>query len=263
MAQKRKLENRKMDRYEFITIRFPKFALYWYNNPNDEKIQEETYRMKLMLLGAPGAGKGTQAQFIIEEFHIPQISTGEMLRNAVKAQSELGKQVKSIMDSGELVPDSIIIDLVKERISKSDCANGFILDGFPRTLAQAKALKDQNIMLDAVIEIDVPDEVIVERMSGRLTHPASGRVYHKIYNPPQQTGKDDVTGEDLIQREDDKEATVRQRLNVYHDQTKPLIAYYKQEADNAESLQYVYVDGTQAVAVIKNQIFQVLSHIRS
>lgn len=218
--------------------------------------------MKLMLLGAPGAGKGTQAQFIIEEFHIPQISTGEMLRNAVKEQSPLGKQVKSIMDSGELVPDEIIIDLVKERIAKSDCENGFLLDGFPRTLAQAKALKDHDIDLDAVVEIDVPDEVIVERMSGRLSHPASGRVYHTVYNPPKVTGKDDVTGEDLIQRDDDKESTVRQRLKVYHEQTKPLIEYYKQQAKEEPKLTYQYVDGTASVDAIRDEIFQILKELK-
>lgn len=221
----------------------------------------ESYLMRLMLLGAPGAGKGTQAQFIIEEFHIPQISTGEMLRNAVKEQSELGIQVQSIMDSGELVPDNIIIDLVKERIAQSDCANGFILDGFPRTLAQAKALNEQGISLDAVIEIDVPDEMIVERMSGRLVHPASGRVYHKTYNPPKETGKDDLTGEDLMQRDDDKEATVRQRLKVYHKQTEPLITYYKQQAEQDPSLKYSYIQGTQSVSIIRDEIFQVLNSL--
>lgn len=217
--------------------------------------------MRLMLLGAPGAGKGTQAQFIIEEFHIPQISTGEMLRNAVKEQSELGRQVKSIMDSGELVPDKIIIDLVKERIAQSDCTNGFILDGFPRTLAQAKALNEQAIVLDAVIEIDVPDEMIVERMSGRLIHPSSGRVYHTTYNPPKTAGKDDLTNEELVQRDDDKEATVRQRLKVYHEQTKPLITYYKQQAEQDVSLEYKYIKGTQSVSTISDEIFQLLNSL--
>ncbi|MGL4668101.1 MAG: adenylate kinase, partial [Saezia sp.] len=182
--------------------------------------------MRLILLGAPGAGKGTQAQFICATYGIPQISTGDMLRAAVKAGTPLGIAAKKVMDSGALVSDEIIIGLVKERIAEPDCAKGFLFDGFPRTIPQADAMKDAGVILDYVLEIDVPDELIVERMSGRLMHPTSGRTYHTKYNPPKVAGKDDVTAEPLIQRDDDKEETVRKRLDVYHEQTEPLLAYY-------------------------------------
>lgn len=183
--------------------------------------------MRVILLGPPGAGKGTQAQFICKQYNIPQISTGDMLRAAVKAGSEIGLQVKEIMQSGALVSDDIIIALVENRIKNSDCAQGFLFDGFPRTTVQADALRAAKISIDHVLEISVPDEEIVERMSGRLVHPASGRVYHRIYNPPKVADHDDETGEPLIQRDDDKEETVRKRLEVYHQQTRPLLAYYK------------------------------------
>lgn len=183
--------------------------------------------MRLMMLGCPGAGKGTQAQFIARDYHIPQISTGEMLRQAVTVGSELGKKAQSIMQAGKLVPDDVIIDLVKARIAEKDCENGFILDGFPRTLPQAQALIDAKIALDVVLELSLEDEEIVHRMSGRLVHPASSRVYHSEFNPPKVPMQDDVTGEPLIQRDDDKEETVRKRIEVYHAQTKPLIDFYK------------------------------------
>ena len=182
--------------------------------------------MRLILLGAPGAGKGTQAAFICQKFGIPQISTGDMLRAAVKAGSPLGVAAKKVMDSGGLVSDDIIIGLVKERIAQPNCANGFLFDGFPRTIPQADAMKAAGVKLDVVLEIDVPDAAIIERMSGRRTHAASGRTYHLKYNPPKVADKDDVTGEPLIQREDDKEETVRKRLEVYQNQTRPLVAYY-------------------------------------
>jgi adenylate kinase len=182
--------------------------------------------MRLILLGPPGAGKGTQAQAICRHFGIPQISTGDMLRAAVKAGTPLGLEAKKVMDAGGLVSDEIILGLVRERLQAPDCANGYLFDGFPRTLAQAEALKRDGVPLDVVLVFEVPDEEIVERMSGRLVHPASGRTYHVKYNPPKQPGIDDVTGEPLIQRDDDKEKTVRARLKVYHEQTKPLIDYY-------------------------------------
>ena len=183
--------------------------------------------MRVILLGAPGAGKGTQAQFICERFGIPQISTGDMLRAAVKAGTELGKQVKEVMDNGGLVSDDLIIGLIKERITQDDCAKGFLFDGFPRTIPQAEALVEAGIDIDRVLEIAVADEEIVARLSGRRVHPGSGRVYHVDHNPPKVAGKDDVTGEDLIQRDDDKEETVRKRLEVYHTQTKPLVDFYQ------------------------------------
>lgn len=186
--------------------------------------------MKLILLGAPGAGKGTQATFICQKYGIPQISTGDMLRAAVKAGTPLGLQAKSVMESGGLVSDELIINLVKERIAQSDCANGFLFDGFPRTIPQADAMKAADVKLDYVLEIDVPFEAIIERMSGRRSHPASGRTYHVRFNPPKVEGKDDVTGEPLIQREDDKEETVKKRLEVYSAQTRPLVDYYGQWA---------------------------------
>ena len=184
--------------------------------------------MRLILLGPPGAGKGTQAHFIKETFHIPQISTGDMLRAAVKAGTPLGVAAKKVMDAGQLVSDDLIIGLVKERLQAPDCRNGYLFDGFPRTLAQADAIRDAGVALDFVLEIDVPDAEIIERMSGRRAHLASGRTYHVKYNPPKIQGKDDVTGEPLVQREDDQEETVKKRLNVYHSQTKPLVAYYAQ-----------------------------------
>ena len=182
--------------------------------------------MRLILLGPPGAGKGTQANFICKQYAIPQISTGDMLRAAVKAGTPLGVAAKKVMDSGALVGDDIIIGLVKERITQPDCVNGFLFDGFPRTIPQADAMKAAGVKLDVVLEIDVPDEPIIERMSGRRVHMASGRTYHVKFNPPKVAGKDDVTGEDLIQRADDEESTVRNRLQVYKDQTRPLVAYY-------------------------------------
>ena len=205
--------------------------------------------MRLILLGAPGAGKGTQATFICKKYGIPQISTGDMLRAAVKAGTEMGLAAKKIMDAGGLVSDPIIIGLVKERIAQSDCANGFLFDGFPRTIVQADALKAAGVPLDLVLEIDVPDEAIVERMSGRRVHVASGRSYHVKFNPPQVAGVDDVTGEELIQRVDDEEATVKNRLHVYQEQTRPLVAYYSQWADSgdAKAPRYRKISGTGSV----------------
>ena len=210
--------------------------------------------MKVLLLGAPGAGKGTQAQFIKEAFNIPQISTGDMLRAAVKAGTSLGIEAKKIMDAGGLVRDDIIIGLVKERIQEADCANGFLFDGFPRTLAQAEAMKEAGVVLDFVVEIDVPDEAIVERMSGRRVHVASGRTYHLVYNPPKVAGKDDETGEDLIQRDDDQAETVQKRLNVYHEQTEVLVEYYGKQSVETGLPGYIKVDGTQDVNEVKEQV---------
>lgn len=215
--------------------------------------------MHVILLGPPGAGKGTQAQFIVASCGIPQISTGDMLRAAVKAGTPLGQAAKQVMDSGALVSDDIIIGLVKERIAQPDCARGFLLDGFPRTTAQAEALRDAQIDIDYVIELVVPDEDIVARMSGRLVHPASGRVYHRLHNPPKQPGLDDVTGEPLIQREDDKEHTVRHRLAVYHAQTKPLIDYYRHwEHHSGRAPHYVQIDGVGTLEAVRQQILQIL-----
>ena len=188
--------------------------------------------MKLILLGGPGAGKGTQAGFITKKYNIPQISTGDMLRAAVKAGTPMGLEAKKVMDAGGLVTDEIILGLVKDRIAEDDCANGFLFDGFPRTLAQADALKDQGVEIDGVVEIDVDDAEIIKRMSGRRVHVASGRTYHVVFNPPKVEGKDDETGEDLIQRDDDQEETVKKRLDVYHEQTEPLIAYYSDWANS-------------------------------
>ena len=210
--------------------------------------------MKVLLLGAPGAGKGTQAQFIKEAFNIPQISTGDMLRAAVKAGTSLGIEAKKIMDAGGLVRDDIIIGLVKERIQEADCANGFLFDGFPRTLAQAEAMKEAGVVLDFVVEIDVPDEAIVERMSGRRVHLASGRTYHLVYNPPKVAGKDDETGEDLIQRDDDQAETVQKRLNVYHEQTEVLVDYYGKQSVETGLPGYIKVDGTQDVNEVKEHV---------
>jgi len=215
--------------------------------------------MKIILLGAPGAGKGTQAQFLTQEFEIPQISTGDMLRAAIKNNTELGKMAKQFMDEGKLVSDDLIIALVQERIAQDDCKNGFLLDGFPRTLAQADALKNANVAIDAIVEIDVADDVIVQRMSGRRVHMGSGRTYHMLYNPPKVEGKDDLTGEELIQREDDKEEIVKDRLAVYHKQTQPLVAYYKAEASSSDTIKYIHVDGTQDIKVVQQQIKEKLS----
>ncbi|MGD9326970.1 MAG: adenylate kinase, partial [Desulfobacterales bacterium] len=191
--------------------------------------------MRLILLGGPGAGKGTQANFIKDKYQIPQISTGDMLRAAIKAGSDLGKKAKGYMDSGGLVPDEVIIGLVKERIKEADCQKGFLFDGFPRTIPQADAMKDAGVALDSVVDINVPDAEIIKRMSGRRVHLASGRTYHITFNPPKEDGKDDVTGEALIQRDDDQEDTVRNRLDVYHAQTEPLIDYYKNWESSGES----------------------------
>ena len=212
--------------------------------------------MRIILLGGPGAGKGTQAGFIKEEFAIPQISTGDMLRAHVKAGSELGVAAKKIMEEGGLVSDDIILGMVKERITEDDCGNGFLFDGFPRTLAQADALKDAAIFVDAVVEIDVPDEEIIRRMSGRRVHLASGRTYHVVFNPPREAGRDDVTGEPLIQREDDRAETVKARLKVYHDQTEPLIAYYSKwaEVGSEGAPKYVKIEGIGPVDQIREQI---------
>lgn len=213
--------------------------------------------MRIILLGAPGAGKGTQAQYICEKYAIPQISTGDMLRAAVKAGTALGIKAKAVMDAGELVSDDIIIGLVKERICEEDCKNGFLFDGFPRTIPQADALKEAGVVIDAVVEIDVADAEIIKRMSGRRVHPGSGRTYHVEFNPPQTAGKDDLTGEPLVQRDDDQEDIVRDRLAVYHDQTAPLIAYYKgwaEQGDNAAP-KYVYVPGVGSVESIRDQVF--------
>lgn len=214
--------------------------------------------MRIILLGAPGAGKGTQAQFLMQTFGIPQISTGDMLRAAIKAGTELGLEAKKVIDAGQLVSDDIIIGLVKERIAQPDCAKGFLLDGFPRTIPQADAMVESGIKIDCVLEFDVADEVIVERMSGRRVHPASGRVYHVVYNPPAVEGKDDQTGEDLIVRPDDEPATVKKRLAVYHEQTKPLVEYYQALAEKGET-QFHTVDGTQAVDAVSAQLKALLS----
>ena len=213
--------------------------------------------MRIILLGAPGAGKGTQAQFLMNKYGIPQISTGDMLRAAIKEGTETGLAAKKVMDAGQLVSDEIIIALVKERIAKCDCANGFLLDGFPRTIPQANAMKDNDIVIDHVLEFAVPDEVIVDRMAGRRVHPGSGRVYHVTYNPPKVEGKDDVTGEDLIIREDDTEQTVRKRLTVYHEQTEPLVNFYQGEAEQGNT-KFDKVDGTQAVEAVNVQLSELL-----
>ncbi|MCK0768366.1 adenylate kinase [Chromohalobacter canadensis] len=216
--------------------------------------------MRLILLGAPGAGKGTQAQFICEYFDIPQISTGDMLRTAVKEESELGLKVKEIMNSGGLVSDDIIISLVKERIAQPDCANGFLFDGFPRTIPQADAMKDANVKLDHVLEVAVDDEEIVKRLAGRRVHPGSGRVYHVDYQPPKEEGKDDVTGEAIVLRDDDQESTVRNRLSVYHEQTEPLVKYYREWAqqDPQSAPAYHRVEGTGSVESIRQQVLTAL-----
>lgn len=220
--------------------------------------------MRLILLGGPGAGKGTQANYIKDRYNIPQISTGDMLRAAVKAGTELGKEAKGYMDSGGLVPDAVIIGLVKERIQEDDCKEGFLFDGFPRTIPQADAMKDAGVELDAVVDIDVPDGEIIKRMSGRRVHLASGRTYHVVFNPPKEEGKDDVTGEPLIQRDDDKEETVKKRLDVYHDQTEPLIGYYKdwEATGNAAAPKYIRIEGVGKVDEIRDKVFAALDALK-
>lgn len=215
--------------------------------------------MRAILLGAPGAGKGTQAQFICERLGIPQISTGDMLRAAVKAKTELGLQVEQVMASGGLVTDEIIIALVKERIQQADCESGFLFDGFPRTIPQADAMVEAGVPIDVVLEIDVADDEIVKRLGGRRVHPDSGRVYHVNFNPPKVAGKDDETGEGLIQREDDQEATIRTRLQVYHEQTEPLVKFYQDLEAHGQPVKVIRVDGVASVDSIKDQILQSLS----
>lgn len=225
--------------------------------------------MRLMLLGGPGAGKGTQASKLMDYFGIPQISTGDMLRAAIASGSTLGLNARKIMDSGRLVSDDIMIELVKDRLQQPDCERGFLLDGFPRTIVQAEALKQAGIALDHVIEISVDDEEIVKRISGRRVHPASGRVYHLEYNPPEQEGRDDVTGDPLIQRDDDKEATIRKRLQVYHEQTEPLVSYYRlwAESGDPDAPQFHPVLGTGPVDVIFEHIIEAIqtgeAHVRT
>ena len=216
--------------------------------------------MRLILLGAPGAGKGTQANFIKEKFNIPQISTGDMLRAAVKASTPLGIAAKKVMDAGGLVSDDIIINLVKERIKETDCAHGFLFDGFPRTIAQAQAMRDGEIAIDYVVEIEVPDSDIIQRMDGRRVHPTSGRTYHLKFNPPKVVGKDDVTGEDLVQRPDDHADTVKKRLQVYHEQTKPLVEYYAawEKSGAARAPHCINVSGIGSVDDIRQRIFSAL-----
>lgn len=217
--------------------------------------------MRLILLGAPGAGKGTQANFIKEKYNIPQISTGDMLRAAIKAGTELGLAAKQVMDAGQLVSDDIIIGLVKERLKDADCANGYLFDGFPRTVAQADAMKDSGVAIDYVLEIDVPDEMIVERMTGRRTHQPSGRVYHVKFNPPKAEGVDDVTGEPLVQRDDDKEETVKKRLAVYHNQTEVLLDYYGKWAKSGlpGAPKYRKISGVGPVEQVRDAAFAALS----
>jgi len=217
--------------------------------------------MRLILLGAPGAGKGTQANYIKEKFNIPQISTGDMLRAAIKAGSELGLAAKKVMDAGQLVSDDIIIGLVKERLKETDCANGYLFDGFPRTIAQADAMKDSGVTIDYVLEIDVPDDLIVERMSGRRTHPASGRVYHTKFNPPKTADIDDVSGEPLMQRDDDKEETVLKRLSVYHNQTEVLLGYYNKWAQSGlpGAPKYRKISGVGPVEQVRDNAFAALA----
>ncbi len=219
--------------------------------------------MRLILLGGPGAGKGTQANVIKEKYGIPQISTGDMLRAAVKAGTDLGLKAKAYMDSGGLVPDEVIIGLVKERIQEPDCEKGFLFDGFPRTIPQADAMKEAGVPIDAVVDIDVPDEEIIKRMSGRRAHLASGRTYHIVYNPPKVEGKDDVTGEPLVQRDDDKEETVKKRLDVYHQQTEPLIDYYKkwEASGDSDAPKYIHINGVGSLDSISNEIISELDKV--
>lgn len=220
--------------------------------------------MRLILLGGPGAGKGTQANFVKENYQIPQISTGDMLRAALKEGTELGLKAKEYMDAGKLVPDDVIIGLVKERIKEPDCEKGFLFDGFPRTIPQADALKEAGVPVEAVVDIDVPDAEIIKRMSGRRVHLASGRTYHVVFNPPKEEGKDDVTGELLIQRDDDHEDTVRKRLDVYHAQTEPLIDYYKdwEKAGESAAPKYIRIEGVGKVEEIRDQIYTALDGLK-
>ena len=217
--------------------------------------------MRIILLGAPGAGKGTQARFISTEYNIPQISTGDMLRAAIKAETPLGMEAKKVMDAGKLVSDDIILGLVKERLTENDCLAGCLFDGFPRTIAQAEALKQKGIAIDHVVEIDVADEEIIKRMSGRRLHPASGRTYHILFNPPAREGLDDATGEPLVQREDDAEPTVRKRLEVYHRQTAPLVEYYREweRSGNSHAPRYARVEGYGGVEEIRENILGILN----
>jgi adenylate kinase len=216
--------------------------------------------MRLILLGAPGAGKGTQANFIKEKFNIPQISTGDMLRAAVKAGTPMGMAAKQVMDAGGLVSDDIIIGLVKERLKQADCQNGYLFDGFPRTIPQADAMKEAGVPIDYVLEIDVPDTEIIERMSGRRVHPASGRTYHVRFNPPREEGRDDITGEELLQRDDDHEDTVRKRLKVYHEQTEVLVDYYNKWAQSGQpgAPKYRRIEGVGPVEEIRDRAFAAL-----
>ena len=218
--------------------------------------------MKILLLGPPGAGKGTQANVLMHEFGIPQISTGDMLRAAVKSGSPLGKELKQVMDAGELVSDDLILELVKERITQDDCRNGYLFDGFPRTIAQAEGMKQNGIDVEYVIELQVDDEEIIKRMSGRRIHPGSGRSYHVEFNPPREEGKDDVTGEPLVQRDDDKEETVRKRLEVYHQQTSPLIEYYSKWAEKSgkNTPKYIAIKGSGDVQTISRTIMEALKN---
>ncbi|MEJ2219260.1 MAG: adenylate kinase [Desulfobacterales bacterium] len=220
--------------------------------------------MRLILLGGPGAGKGTQANLVKDKYRIPQISTGDMLRAALKEGTELGLKAKEYMDAGKLVPDDVIIGLVKERIKEPDCESGFLFDGFPRTIPQADAMKEAGVPIEAVVDIDVPDEEIIKRMSGRRVHLASGRTYHIVFNPPKEEGKDDETGEPLIQRDDDQEETVRKRLDVYHAQTEPLVGYYKDWEATGESAapKYIRIDGVGKVDEIRDQIYAALDSLK-
>ena len=220
--------------------------------------------MRLILLGGPGAGKGTQANLVKDKYRIPQISTGDMLRAALKEGTELGLKAKAYMDAGKLVPDDVIIGLVKERIKEPDCESGFLFDGFPRTIPQADAMKEAGVPIEAVVDIDVPDEEIIKRMSGRRVHLASGRTYHIVFNPPKEEGKDDETGEPLIQRDDDQEETVRKRLDVYHAQTEPLVGYYKDWEKSGESAapKYIRIEGVGKVDEIRDQIYAALDGLK-
>jgi len=219
--------------------------------------------MRLILLGGPGAGKGTQANFIKDRYQIPQISTGDMLRAALKEGTELGLKAKEYMDAGKLVPDDVIIGLVKERIKEPDCEKGFLFDGFPRTIPQADAMKEAGVRIEAVVDINVPDGEIIKRMSGRRVHLPSGRTYHIVFNPPKEEGKDDVTGETLIQRDDDKEETVRKRLDVYHAQTEPLVDYYKnwEQSGDPDAPKYIRINGVGKVEEIRDRIFAALDKL--
>lgn len=220
--------------------------------------------MRLVLLGCPGAGKGTQATFVKEKYHLAQVSTGDMLRAAISAGTPLGQQVRQIMDEGRLVSDDIMIQLVKERISQPDCANGFLLDGFPRTIPQAEALRENHIHLDYIVEINVPDEELINRLSGRRVHLPSGRVYHVDFNPPKVEGIDDVTGEPLVHRSDDYEETIKRRLAVYHQQTEPLINYYIQQAEqrSANAPIYIKINGIGSVEEVSERIFSAIAETR-